>query len=66
MFLSDDYLAHCQKIGKVPQKLYSGKVMLRLNPEPHARLAKAAELKPYQCINEFAEDVLNQATADTH
>uniref|UniRef100_C6DZG0 HicB family protein n=1 Tax=Geobacter sp. (strain M21) TaxID=443144 RepID=C6DZG0_GEOSM len=32
----DDYIAACEKIGRAPQKPYSGKLMLRLPPEVHA------------------------------
>ena len=35
----DDYLAHCQSIGKEPKRSYSGKFVLRLPPALHARLA---------------------------
>jgi predicted HicB family RNase H-like nuclease len=40
----DDYLQACKKARKSPQKLYSGKILLRVPPEIHARavmLAKA-------------------------
>ncbi|MDR1124782.1 MAG: type II toxin-antitoxin system HicB family antitoxin [Deltaproteobacteria bacterium] len=39
----DDYLATCAKIGRAPNKPYSGKVTLRLPPELHAQLAVQAE-----------------------
>ncbi|MCL2094020.1 MAG: type II toxin-antitoxin system HicB family antitoxin [Treponema sp.] len=39
----DDYLASCAKIGREPNKPYSGKVTLRLPPELHAQLAVKAE-----------------------
>jgi predicted HicB family RNase H-like nuclease len=39
----DDYLATCAKIGREPNKPYSGKVTLRLPPELHAQLAVQAE-----------------------
>ena len=39
----DDYLAACAKIGREPNKPYSGKVTLRLLPELHAELAIQAE-----------------------
>ncbi len=38
----DDYLAACAKLGKPPEKPYSGKVMFRIKPEIHARAALAA------------------------
>lgn len=32
----DDYVATCAKIDKAPEKSYSGKVLLRLDPDSHA------------------------------
>jgi len=55
----DDYLATCAKIGKEPQKPYSGKLMLRLPPEVHAAVATAAELSG-QSINQWASNALNK------
>lgn len=40
----DDYLETCRKIGKEPQRPYSGKMMFRVAPEVHRRAALAAEL----------------------
>ncbi len=56
----EDYLQHCKNIGKQPQKNYSGKVMLRINPELHRKLAEMAELN-HTSINEFAEKALQQS-----
>jgi predicted HicB family RNase H-like nuclease len=56
----DDYLATCAKLGKEPQKAYSGKVMFRIDPEVHARAAKAAELAG-KSLNEWAGEVLAKA-----
>jgi predicted HicB family RNase H-like nuclease len=36
----DDCLDTCAKVGKRPEREYSGKVMLRVDPELHARVAK--------------------------
>lgn len=55
----EDYLATCEKVGKTPQKPYSGKLMLRLPPEIHAAVATAAELSG-QSINQWASDALNR------
>lgn len=57
----DDYLAACAKVGKEPDREYSGKVMLRLDPELHARIAKTAELAGLS-INQWGERVFSQAT----
>lgn len=40
----DDYIETCAKIGKDPQKPYSGQIMVRVDPQVHARAALAAEL----------------------
>lgn len=55
----DDYLETCTKVGKTPQKPYSGKLMLRLLPEIHAAIATAAELSG-QSINQWASEALNR------
>jgi predicted HicB family RNase H-like nuclease len=56
----DDYIETCAKIGKSPEKPYSGKVMFRIDPEVHARAAKAAELAG-KSLNEWAGEVLAKA-----
>lgn len=58
----DDYLETCAKVRKEPDREYSGKVMLRLDPELHARIAKTAELAGMS-INQWGERVFSQATA---
>lgn len=57
----DDYLATCSRVGKEPQKPYSGKVMFRVKPEIHRRAALAAELSG-KSLNQWAEEVLEEAT----
>jgi predicted HicB family RNase H-like nuclease len=56
----DDYIETCARMGKEPQKAYSGKVMFRIDPEVHARAAKAAELSG-KSLNEWAGEVLSKA-----
>jgi predicted HicB family RNase H-like nuclease len=56
----DDYLETCAKIGKAPEKSYSGNVFLRVDEHTHARAAKAAELAGMS-LNEFGEDALEAA-----
>jgi predicted HicB family RNase H-like nuclease len=53
------YLEVCNKVGKEPQKPYSGKLMLRIRPETHAAIATAAELSG-QSINQWASEALNR------
>ena len=40
----DDYVVTCEKVGKSPEGPHSGKMMLRVDPEVHARAALAAQL----------------------
>jgi predicted HicB family RNase H-like nuclease len=56
----DDYLTTCRKAGKAPQKPYSGKVMLRISPEVHARAAMMAEAHG-KSLNAWSEEVLAKA-----
>lgn len=56
----EDYLETCARIGKEPQKTYSGQVMFRVSPEVHRKAAVAAELAG-KSLNQWAEDVLNRA-----
>ena len=58
----DDYLETCKKIGKRPQKVYSGKMMFRVSPDVHRRAVLAAELEG-KSLNQWAEGVLSRATA---
>lgn len=57
----DDYLATCKKLGKAPQKPYSGHIMLRISPEVHARAAMIAEAHGMS-LNAWSEEVLANAT----
>lgn len=51
------YLAHCEKIGKAPDKPFSGKFVLRVPPELHRRLAESAR-GSNESLNAFATRVL--------
>jgi predicted HicB family RNase H-like nuclease len=57
----EDYLDVCKIIGKSPQKLYSGKLMLRVPPEVHAAVATAAHLSG-KSINQWATEALDRET----
>ena len=58
----EDYLEACAKIGKEPQKAYSGRVMFRVSPETHRKAAVAAELSG-KSLNQWAQEVLERAAA---
>ena len=56
----DDYLQTCKQTGKAPQKPYSGKIMLRVPPELHARVAIIAEAHG-KSLNLWVTDLLASA-----
>lgn len=56
----DDYMDTCARIGREPQKAYSGQVMFRVSPEIHRKAVLAAELSG-KSLNQWAEDVLGRA-----
>ena len=56
----EDYIETCAKIGKEPQKAFSGQVMFRIDPEVHRKAALAAELSG-KSLNQWAEEVLDRA-----
>jgi len=55
----DDYLETCKKIGRKPEKAYSGNLMLRIPPDIHAAIALAAESNG-KSINQWVTDTLGQ------
>ncbi|MDG2522539.1 type II toxin-antitoxin system HicB family antitoxin [Caulobacter segnis] len=54
------YLDVCARAGKSPQKAYSGQIMVRVDPQVHARSAKAAELAG-KSLAAWAEEKLSDA-----
>ena len=56
----DDYLVTCERIGKAPEKPYSGKMLFRVAPEVHARAALAAQLSG-KSLNQWGEEALSAA-----
>ena len=50
----EDYLSWCEEDGRKPEKPYSGKLNLRLNPEIHQRAAIMAKLKGMS-LNSYIE-----------
>jgi predicted HicB family RNase H-like nuclease len=53
----DDYIKTCAKVGKKPEKAYSGQLMLRIDPNVHANAALAAELAG-KSLNQWSEEVI--------
>jgi predicted HicB family RNase H-like nuclease len=56
----DDYVETCRKIGKEPEKSFSGNLMLRIDPAVHASAATAAEAAG-KSLNAWGEEVLRSA-----
>lgn len=56
----DDYLETCERLGRAPQKPYSGNLMLRIPPDVHAAVAAAAEVSG-KSINQWATEMFEKA-----
>ncbi len=56
----ETYLEHCAKIGKDPNRPYSGKFVLRVSPELHRRLAESAK-GANESLNALATRILESA-----
>jgi len=56
----DFYLDTCTKRGREPRKPFSGRLMLRLPPELHARLAVQAQAAG-KSLNSLVTETLSQA-----
>jgi predicted HicB family RNase H-like nuclease len=57
----DDYLALCKKIGKQPDKPFSGTFNVRVGPELHAAAARAA-LATDSTLNDFVRRAIGRET----
>jgi predicted HicB family RNase H-like nuclease len=58
----EDYLAWCREDGVSPEKPYSGKFNLRLEPELHKEIAVQAKKKKVS-INSFVESAIKAQLA---
>jgi predicted HicB family RNase H-like nuclease len=56
----DDYLAFCKELGKAPEKPYSGRFVLRVDPELHSKLHVEA-MQHHQSLNDFIQNTLQHA-----
>lgn len=56
----NDYVATCAATGKSPERPYSGKMMLRVDPRVHAASVRAAELAGVS-LNQWSEQALAEA-----
>jgi predicted HicB family RNase H-like nuclease len=57
----EDYLAFCKKRGEEPDKPFSGKFVVRVDPALHRRLAIAAR-KQHKSLNSYISETLNRAS----
>ena len=56
----DDYLERSEKMGRAPQKPYSGKLLLRVDPQVHAAAAMAAQAAG-KSLNQWVAEALRRA-----
>jgi predicted HicB family RNase H-like nuclease len=56
----DHYIADCAATGRKPLKTASGKMMLRISPEIHAKALAKAKTSG-KSLNQWAEEVLGKA-----
>ena len=56
----DHYVADCAATGRVPLKAASGKMMLRISPETHAKALTIAKASG-KSLNQWVEEILNKA-----
>jgi predicted HicB family RNase H-like nuclease len=57
----NDYIETSAKIGKKPEKTYSGQMSVRINPDVHRKAVLAAQLSG-KSLNQWTEEVLDRAT----
>lgn len=56
----DDYLEACATLEQLPNKPYSGKLLIRVSAEIHAAVAASAEAAG-KSLNQWAAETLNKA-----
>ena len=59
----EEYLAFCREHDRPPEKPFSGRLILRTNPDLHRRVALAAA-RHRVSMNSYVQDVLSKAVAD--
>ena len=59
----DHYIHDCAQTHRQPMKAASGRMMLRLSPDVHARALIAAKIEG-KSLNQWAEEVLAKAAHD--
>ncbi len=61
----DDYLDFCAKRGENPEKPYSGKFVVRVEPELHKEVAIKAH-KAGKSLNLWIADAISEKIGDSH
>lgn len=56
----DDYLDFCKQRGEKPEKPYSGRFVVRVEPELHKRICVKAKLQ-HKSLNRWVHDALQSA-----
>jgi len=56
----EDYLAFCAERGEEPEKPFSGRFVLRLDPELHQKVTLNAKITN-KSLNQWITDILEQA-----
>ena len=59
----DDYLAMCEKLGRNPDREYSGRIPLRIDEELHKKVAIEAE-RAETSVNSWIASALEHATRE--
>jgi len=59
----EDYIATCAELGKPPERAYSGKIPLRIDPELHRIVARAADCAG-SSVNAWIASVLEKEADD--
>ena len=61
----EDYLEACAEFGKEPEKPFTGKFIVRIQPEVHRAVVMAAKAAN-KSLNAWVADKLEQAARDEH
>jgi len=56
----DDYLAWCAQEGRTPEKPYSGKFIVRIDPDLHRKISIQAQLGE-KSLNQWVQEVLENS-----
>jgi predicted HicB family RNase H-like nuclease len=61
----EDYLEACAEFGKEPEKPFTGKFIVRIQPEVHRAIVLAAKAEK-KSLNAWVADKLEQAACGEH